>query len=552
MRLRLSHSRTRFCPPVSGRSEVDLCPPESGPILCFGPNIPKNVLKISIGKGLCYCVIFCNAGVVEPFPLVWHNVRSCHSFSMYSSTRGSQALSHEDTRLLLPADSAWLALESPENPMTITVMMRVEELTGDRLSDFLAVYWLAWERFRCIPTQHAPVWRWEPDPAFSLSHHLEVVGDAFDEQALQAWVSARLNQPLPDYRPRWKFWLLPNAEGGAALLLRIHHCYADGLSLMGVFEQICTRSPQQAPVIYGGREGGEFRRWSGAMRDWLTRLRPDTGRPDVGEDLASMAADLPATLERTSRIGMRAFSELSQFLAEPADTASSLKAPLLGRRVCRWSGPLALNALQAAAHGLGCTINDMLLASVTGAIRDHLQAAGAALDDASVHAAMPVDIRHRLPETLQPAAGVLGNYFGTVFVPLPVDGDSSLEHLYRVKHETRRLKQSWQPGIAWGLTGSACLLPGNARETLRDLMCGKASAVVSNVPGTRDVRFLAGCRIREQMCWVPQAGGIGLGISIVSYAGQVQFGVVADEAILPEPEPFLARCLGALNQYLPA
>lgn len=459
-------------------------------------------------------------------------------------------MSHEDTRLLSPADSAWLALESPENPMTITVLMRVDGLTGDRLTDFLAAYWLAWERFRCIPTRQSPVWRWEPDPAFSLSHHLEVIHDTFDETALQAWVSARLNQPLPDYRPRWKFWLLPNAGGGAALLLRIHHCYADGLSLMGVFDQICTRSPQQAPVIYGGREGGECRRWSGAIREWLAGLRDDPGPAEQDDDLASLAANLPARLQRTSRLGMRLFNELSQFLVEPADTDSSLKGPLLGRRLCRWSSPLDLADFREAAHRLGSTINDVLLASVTGAIRDHLRDTGAALEDASVHAAIPVDIRQRLPDSLQPVPGVLGNYFGTVFVPLPVDGDSSLEHLYRVKHETRRLKKSWQPGIAWGLTGSACLLPANVRDTLRDLMCGKASAVVSNVPGTREVRYLAGCRIREQMCWVPQAGSIGLGISIVSYAGQVQFGVVADEAILPEPDQFLNRCLAALNHYL--
>lgn len=72
---------------------------------------------------------------------------------------------------------------------------------------------------------------------------------------------------------------------------------------------------------------------------------------------------------------------------------------------------------------------------------------------------------------------------------------------------------------------------------------------MSNVPGSRDVRYLAGCRVKEQMFWVPQSGDIGLGVSIVSYAGQVQFGVVADEAVLPEPQAFLNDCLMALNDY---
>lgn len=71
--------------------------------------------------------------------------------------------------------------------------------------------------------------------------------------------------------------------------------------------------------------------------------------------------------------------------------------------------------------------------------------------------------------------------------------------------------------------------------------------MVSNVPGTREPRYLAGRRVREQMFWVPQAGDIGLGVSIVSYAGNVQFGVVADEAVLADPDAFLARCVKELD-----
>ncbi|MDX1559117.1 MAG: WSD1 family O-acyltransferase, partial [Marinobacter sp.] len=138
---------------------------------------------------------------------------------------------------------------------------------------------------------------------------------------------------------------------------------------------------------------------------------------------------------------------------------------------------------------------------------------------------------------------------GTVFVPLPVDGESPLERLFRIKHETRRLKKSWQPGIAWGLAASATIVPEPWRDPLADVFYRKASAVVSNVPGTPEARYIAGCRITEQMFWVPQAGDIGLGISIVSYAGQVQFGVVADEAVMADPEDFLNDCLQELAQF---
>jgi WS/DGAT/MGAT family acyltransferase len=442
--------------------------------------------------------------------------------------------------------------------MTITVMLRVEGLTEARFREFLRIYWMAWQRFLYMPVRQATGWWWEQDPVFSLNHHLEVVPGHFDESALQSWVSARLNQPLVSYRPMWKFWLAPHAEGGAALLLRVHHCYADGLSLMGMFDRLCPPSPQQAPAIYGAAENGDMGRWKKAAGAWLNELTsPDeaTGANGNAPEFAANGATASRNaLERAAWKSVKLVNELSQFLVEPEDSPSSLKRALLGRRQCRWSPPVSLDRFRRIAEVTGVKINDVLLSCVTSALRRHLQAdsgqtAAIQLEDTVLHAAVPVDIRDRLPEDIKPEANALGNYFGTVFVPLPVDGESSLERLFRIKHETRRLKKSWQPGISWALTGSASMIPEIWRQPLADLFCRKASAVVSNVPGTPEPRYLAGCRITEQMFWVPQAGDIGLGVSVVSYAGQVQFGVVADEAVMPLPEAFLNNCLQELDAF---
>lgn len=454
---------------------------------------------------------------------------------------------------MLPVDSAWLALERPENPMTITVMLRVEGLTAARFREFLRIYWLAWERFRFMPVRRAPGWWWEEDPVFSLHHHLEVITGELDRQALQGWVSSRLNQPLPAYRPLWKFWLLPDAEGGAALLLRMHHCYADGLSLMGIFERLCPPSPRQAPVLYGAPEQADAGRWARAANAWLRELTAS----EVPQAEAGSGENIPRNggtasrngLERATWKSLKLVNELSQLLVEPDDTDSSLKRSLLGRRQCRWSPPIALDRFRRIATVTGVTINDVLLSCVAAAVRKRLVADNTDIEETVLHAAVPVDIRSRLPEGIKPEPGTMGNYFGTVFVPLPVDGESSLERLFRIKHETRKLKKSWQPGLSWALAGSASLIPEAWRQPVADVFYGKASAVVSNVAGTRDERYLAGCRITEQMFWVPQAGDIGLGVSIASYAGQVQFGVVADEAIMVDPETFLEDCLQELDCF---
>lgn len=461
----------------------------------------------------------------------------------------SQAQSH----LLLPADSAWLALERPDNPMTITVMLRVDGLTAPRFREFLRIYWMAWERFRHRPVERGGAWFWEPDPQFDVRRHLDVVIERFSHEGLQDWVSARLNEPLPLFRPKWKFWLAPNAEGGAALVLRVHHCYADGLSLLGVFDQLCPASPRQHPAVFGAPEQGDLSRWSTAAQAWLEQLgasvggQPRASHPDGSPPASSSFEVAGETLEQLARKGLRLLNEVTDFLDEPEDSPSELRRPLLGRRHCRWSAPVPLARFRAVARATNVTINDVLLSCVAAAARPRLGMTGNELDDAIMHAAVPVDIRSRLPDELKPGPGTLGNYFGTVFVPLPVDGESQLERLYRIKHETRRLKKSWQPGIAWGLASSAAVIPRPLRQPIADVFYRKASVVVSNVPGTREPRYIAGCRINEQMFWVPQAGNIGLGISIVSYAGTIQFGVVADESVMSDPSAFLEDCLQELD-----
>lgn len=454
-------------------------------------------------------------------------------------------LSHAESSLLSPVDAAWLSMESPANPMTITVLLRVEGLTASVFKRFLENHWLSISRFRAMPVRRGTIWRWEEDPVFRVRHHLKVSSDAPDEEQLQQWISQRLNQPLPDYRPRWCFWLLPNAEGGAALLLRMHHCYADGLSLVGVFNALTTGAPDALPA--GCPASADTRaaaRWLEAGWQWFQSQASQM----AAEGQAGVAGS-HRQLEKMAMSALRVAHGIGDYLLEPEDTPSRLKPGLLGRRVCRWSSPLPLSRFRSVADATGCKINDVLLACVTLALRRQLKIDQDDLDDVTLHAAVPVDIRGLLPDQLQPAPGEVANLFGTVFVPLPVDGNSPLERLFRVKHETRRLKKSVQPGVSWGLMCAAGLLPVNVQQPIADLFCRKASAVVSNVPGSRDVRYLAGCRVKEQMFWVPQSGDIGLGVSIVSYAGQVQFGVVADEAVLPEPQAFLNDCLMALNDY---
>lgn len=111
------------------------------------------------------------------------------------------------------------------------------------------------------------------------------------------------------------------------------------------------------------------------------------------------------------------------------------------------------------------------------------------------------------------------------------------------------LKKSFQPGVSFGLLFAAGLMPKQVQKPLMDVFAKKTSAVMSNVPGTKEPRYLAGARIKEQMFWVPQTGGVGLGLSIISYGGQVQFGLIGDAKLFPDPEKIVRRCVEHIEHH---
>lgn len=186
--------------------------------------------------------------------------------------------------------------------------------------------------------------------------------------------------------------------------------------------------------------------WISAAKDRLEQLvGVDADTNNQTDELENPLGQASTVLDQLASNGLKLVDEFSNFLAEPEDTPSDLKRPLLGQRSCRWSVPVPLDRFRSIAKATNVTINDVLLSCVAAAVRPRLGMSGASLEDAVMHAAVPVDIRNHLPDDLQPEPDSLGNYFGTVFVPLPVDGESALERLYRIKQETRRLKKAGNP-----------------------------------------------------------------------------------------------------------
>jgi hypothetical protein len=126
-------------------------------------------------------------------------------------------------------------------------------------------------------------------------------------------------------------------------------------------------------------------------------------------------------------------------------------------------------------------------------------------------------------------------------VLLPVGIEHPVERVLTVRERMNELKSGYTAVLAMALLGLAGLAPRAVQKQVIDLLARKATAVMTNVPGPQQQLYLAGAPVRQMMFWVPQSGDIGVGVSILSYDGTVQFGLITDKKICKDPQAVIAR-----------
>ena len=146
-----------------------------------------------------------------------------------------------------------------------------------------------------------------------------------------------------------------------------------------------------------------------------------------------------------------------------------------------------------------------------------------------------------VPVNLRPLdkAYQLGNRFGLVPLLLPIGIDNPVERLYAVRARMQELKGSFQPLMAFGLLSVAGLFIKSVQNALLNLFARKATAVMTNVPGPREKLTFCGSTLEQTLAWVPASGDVGLGVSVLSYGGGVQFGVITDTLLCPDPQAII-------------
>jgi len=442
-------------------------------------------------------------------------------------------------------DTAWLRMDNDVNLMMIVgIWLLTPAITLPTLRERIESKLLKYDRFRQKVVFDAIGANWEFDEEFDIERHVVRETLAREEgrserHALQARCGELATEALDHAHPLWQFHLIEDYEGGSALIARIHHCIGDGIALISVMLSITD----------GGNDPPRRRRKSEDdphEGDWLADavLKPLTeftvkaigmygnGVVKSMDMLAHPQEPMMGSLE-LARNGLQVVKDAVALAAMSDDSPTLLKGKPSGKKIVAWSEPLPLDMVKTIGKGLGCSVNDVLLACAAGAIGDYLRDHGDDPEGKEIRAMVPVNLRP-LDKAWQ-----LGNRFGLAPLVLPVGISNPIERVYAVRTRMNDMKGSYQPLLAFGILALTGLFTKPVQDLVLGMFAKKTTAVMTNVPGPAVPLKFCGSTLRQNMFWVPASGEVGMGLSILSYGGGVQFGLITDRKLCPEPQQII-------------
>ncbi|HEX3697948.1 MAG TPA: WS/DGAT domain-containing protein [Polyangia bacterium] len=402
-------------------------------------------------------------------------------------------------------DAARWHMATPKNPMIIGALLLFEQrLTLESLDELVVGKIIPHRRFRQHVVECKQLWGrpwWRDDAAFTLRDHVQKLSPSHvvNVDELIRLANERMNAPLPADRSPWRLELIDLAPTGSALLLRIHHCIADGRALVAL----------------------------------LNELADDLGKPEPG---AARRPPSPSLARRRRFFGRVA--GLLRFLSLSRDPVSLLRRSLGGHKRIAWSAAIPLDAVKSIAHAGGHQFVDVLLAAVAGALHRYQRE----------HGQLPRSMRALLP-VAPPASSThgLGNHFASVFVRLPVTSADPKTRLVIVARDMVALRSRSTLRMALSLVRLAGAIAPAIEHWAVRWWSRRASLVVSSLAGPTVPLHVAGRALRTIVVWAPAAASIGLSLTFFGYAGNLHLGVLADEAVIERPEELVTAFQVALD-----
>jgi WS/DGAT/MGAT family acyltransferase len=376
---------------------------------------------------------------------------------------------------------------------------------------------------------------WVDDPHFDLGYHLRhtALPTPGRDSTFCLLMGRLMSLPLDRARPLWETWLVEGLEGGRwALVFKVHHCMVDGIAgveLLGVLLDIQRDAPLEAPRPWAPRP--EPRGALEVLDAWIG-LVTDAAATGVG---VVRSVVHPAAAARTS---VAAAQGLMRFLGDLAPTTPRSIEGAIGPHRAWAHSSASLDDVRRIRAAFGGTVNDVVLAAVSGGYRDLLLSRGDDVDAAVVRSLVPVSTRH------EDAHGIADNRVSAMLYDLPVGVADPVERLGVVQSQMNELKGSHRVEAGEAVTELGDLAPpmliGSlsrfAVRTLHHVTQRSVNTVTTNVPGPQFPLYCLGRELIEYRPYVPIFHGVRVSTAILSYHGNLYFGVTGDYETAPDVE----------------
>jgi len=442
------------------------------------------------------------------------------------------------SRPLAAVDAAWLRMDEPENLMLIHgVLVFDGPVTVGQTRRIVAERLLTIPRFRhriVRGTSGGHAWEEVAEPDLAAHVVAEALPGAAGEAELREAVGRWLGEPLDPALPPWQFLVIERyRDGESALVGRLHHAIGDGIALMLVLLSLTDLAPPAGEGEPAPADNPFAALFARARRDLeAVRRATEEVMPEGMKLLLNPAQALREAGRMLRAAGVT--DALGRLTLRGRDPRTVFKGPLGVEKRAAWSEAVPLAEVRRIAAALGGTVTDVLSTAAAGGLRRYLLAHGEPPARLSFRAAVPVNLRP-LGEMTD-----LGNRFGLVFLGLPVGIADPRERLAELRRRMHALKRSAEPLVVFKILQLLGRSPLWVQKAVVRILATKTTAVLTSVPGPTRPLYLAGRRIRDIFFWVPQAGRVGLGISILSYDGRVRLGVATDAGLVPDPERIVA------------
>jgi WS/DGAT/MGAT family acyltransferase len=430
--------------------------------------------------------------------------------------------------MLPAADAAWLRMDRPHNLMVVNTVLVLERAPAPGALEAVLLERLVerFPRFRRRVVESGPLRRPAfADTSFRISDHLLAarLPAPGSDADLQRYVGEQISVPLARDVPLWQVHCIEGYEQGAALLVRMHHCLADGVTLARVL--LTLTDPIERVAIAASEPGRAVR--------------------DIAHDAFELLVH-PSRFATVAAAVPRVGATLAKQLVATRGATTVLDGHTGVDKQAAWTSPIPLEPVRVAAHALDATVNDVVLAALSGALRRHIE-----VREGDVH-----DLRMIVPFNLRPPTEPLprelGNRFGLVFVSLPLTVDDPVARVAETHRRMQTIKVSPEPAVSYSVLQGIGRTTADIERHAIGFFASKAVGVVTNVRGPDHALALAGVPVRRVIPLAPVSGDQTIGIAIFTLAGDLVVGVVTDARVVREPASVTALFVEELDTLVRA